>query len=210
MRSIRESLRSNSNAVAYPRHVTAFEEKWLDSVFVNERSFGRTVVYLAGQYDFSELANFTLNFRGNRCRIGKPRLSKSTSEITSLPFLSDPPKCLASGAPTRRPRGQGIEAARNRRSVEGFDAAGSPVWLALQARFGSGCAFPELRSVAAIACAFLGLALPRQAKRTLPALVQWFTANWEAVAPLLPLVSLVDASGAPVSFARELSERLGS
>jgi hypothetical protein len=55
----------------------------------------------------------------------------------------------------------------------------------------------------------LGLALPRQAKRTLPALIQWFSTNWEVIRPFLPLVSLVDAAGKPVSFARELSERYG-
>jgi hypothetical protein len=93
--------------------------------------------------------------------------------------------------------------------VEGFDAAGSAAWMTLQARFGSGCAFSELRSLAAIASAFLGLSLPRQAKRTLPALVQWFSVNWEVLASFLPLISLVDARGEPVSFVRELSERSG-
>jgi hypothetical protein len=81
--------------------------------------------------------------------------------------------------------------------------------MTLQARFGSGCAFAELRSIAAIASAFLGLSLPRQAKRTLPALVQWFSANWDVFAPFLPLISLIDACGEPVSFIRELSERTG-
>jgi hypothetical protein len=53
-----------------------------------------------------------------------------------------------------------------------------------------------------------GLRVPRAARRTLACQVKWFADNWDRVGPLLPLFTLLDEGGRPISFARELAEQL--
>jgi hypothetical protein len=106
--------------------------------------------------------------------------------------LSEPRSC--------RPRGQGQEAVRARRSFEDFDAVGSVAWQHLQAQFGVGCSFSELRSVALVVADCVGLTLFSFGEAD---------SSWTdpmVCSELLSLVCLLDEEGTPITLARELLE----
>jgi hypothetical protein len=74
---------------------------------------------------------------------------------------------------SRKPRGQDLEAIRCRRSLDGFDAAGSVALQHLLVQFGVGCSVSEMRSIANVIAYCVGFTLSRSVKWTFPGLIQW-------------------------------------
>jgi hypothetical protein len=79
--------------------------------------------------------------------------------------------------------------------------------MVLQAKFSTGVRLPELRSVATVLCHMTGLHPPsRDTNRSCLLLMQWFSANWEMVAPLLPHIQLRDEIGNSIDGTREMAD----
>jgi hypothetical protein len=79
---------------------------------------------------------------------------------------------------------------------------------ALQARFSSGVTLRDLSNIAYVIAQFAALPLPsRNAKRSIPLMIDWFKLHWSAVATWLPLIGLRDENDRPIDSRRELFDR---
>lgn len=84
----------------------------------------------------------------------------------------------------------------------------SNVYRALIQKFSSGVTLRELTSIAIIICQINPeIKGPnRNEKRNYNLLINWFSANWEYLSPLLPLIELRDENNEVINGQRELNE----
>jgi hypothetical protein len=78
----------------------------------------------------------------------------------------------------------------------------------LRTTFSTGVTLAELRSIAILLVSFAQVTPPpRQAKRSLPALIAWYRSQWPAILPWLPSMGLRDERDLAINGRRELMEK---
>jgi len=99
---------------------------------------------------------------------------------------------------TRTPRGQGAEAEKIRRRLEGWNIDVSPATKSINEQFRIGMTHSLLKAIAEIICEKTGLHLDRDASRDNRVLVKWMDENWATVSLELPKITFCDRELVPI------------
>lgn len=81
------------------------------------------------------------------------------------------------------------------------------IWSILKWHFSSGIRLKELASISIILSSLIKIPQPsRDERRSFPLLLNWYSANWILIEPLLPMINLRDSKDQIINGTRELYE----
>lgn len=101
-------------------------------------------------------------------------------------------------------RGQGNEAQRVLKRLDGFDHLNCRAFLEIRKKFSVGITNNELKSLARVLCSRIdGLHLDRDATRDNRVLIKWYDENWEIIKPNLQYIALHDEEGNIIDPSRD-------
>ena len=111
------------------------------------------------------------------------------------------------GTKRRKPtvqRGQGNEAQRVNKRLDGFDHLNCVAFQGIRKWFSCGITNNELKSIARVLCIKIqGLQLDRDATRDNRVLIKWYDENWTTIEPYLKYIQLRDEGGDVIDPSRD-------
>jgi hypothetical protein len=114
-------------------------------------------------------------------------LTSFLAELDSVP--SEPDSSQVSRAANE------LERRRVEARLTGFDPTRSRAWADIRSRFGDSLNQMELRSLAEVVGAEIGVKVDREAKRRKEVLIKWFDENYALMEPVLEKIQMEDSNG---------------
>jgi hypothetical protein len=105
------------------------------------------------------------------------------------------------------PKSRGKQGAQVAMILKDFDFQSCEAWKHLKCQFGDGIRHKELSSIASVLSSEFEIQGPsRDAQRSFPVLIKWFSDNWNEVEPFLALFTLWDENFEPINRSREIRD----